>query len=51
MTYQHATSGGKARWPSWTFDPDDTLGAWLVTVLAVLPSGTELRDNNSFSLR
>jgi hypothetical protein len=30
---------------------EDPHGAWLVTVLAVLPSGTELRANKSISVR
>ena len=51
MTYRTTTSAGKARWNQLVIDPGDTPGEWLVTVLAVLPSGSELRDDASFSLR
>lgn len=48
MTYRTTSEGGRARWPSLEIrSVDSPLGTWLVTVLAVLPSGTELRDDES----
>lgn len=52
MTYRTLSVAGKATWPELDIDsPDDPHGAWLVTVLAVLPSGTELRANKSLIVR
>jgi hypothetical protein len=52
MTYRTITVGGNAAWAELDIDsPDDPHGAWLVTVLAILPSGTELRANKSLTVR
>lgn len=52
MTYRTTSVGGRATWPQMNIDsPDGPLGTWLVTVLAVLPSGTELRDDESIIVR
>jgi len=52
MTYRTLTVAGRATWSELDIDsPDDPHGAWLVTVLAVLPSGTELRANKSLMVR
>lgn len=50
-TYQATTQGGRARFDGLELDPGEASGEWLVTVLAVLPSGLELRDDGSFSLQ
>ena len=50
-TYRTTAKAGKARWTNLQINPGDTPGQWLVTVLAMLPSGTELRQDGSFSLR
>jgi len=52
MTYVTSSAGGLATWPSVEVaGGGEAVGAWLVTVLAVLPSGTELREDESFSVR
>jgi hypothetical protein len=52
ITYRTTSRGGRAHWPSLEIQSvDSPLGTWLVTVLAVLPSGTELRDNESVIVR
>jgi hypothetical protein len=51
-TYRAVTAGGEARWPGMIVAGDArAVGTWLVTVLAVLPSGEELRGDASFSVR
>ncbi len=49
-TYRTTAKSGRARWTT-QINSGDTPGQWLVTVLAMLPSGTELRQDDSFSLR
>jgi len=49
-TYSATTVNGRARVTNLTIDPTDATGPWLVTGLATLPSGTELRADTSFSL-
>lgn len=49
-TYAVTTSGGRARFGSLKIQPGDAPGTWLVTALATLPSGIELRADASFSL-
>jgi hypothetical protein len=52
LTYRTLSVGGQATWPELDIaSVDDPQGSWLVTVLAVLPSGTELRANKSISVR
>ncbi len=52
MTYRTLSAAGSATWSELDIDsPDDPHGSWLVTVLAVLPSGTELRANKSLMVR
>jgi hypothetical protein len=52
MTYRTLTVAGNAAWAELDINsPDDPHGAWLVTVLAVLPSGTELRANKTLMVR
>jgi hypothetical protein len=52
QTYRTLTVAGTATWAELDIDsPDDPHGAWLVTVLAVLPSGTELRASKSLMVR
>lgn len=52
LTYRTLSIAGKASWPDLEIaGADDPQGSWLVTVLAVLPSGTELRANKSVSVR
>jgi hypothetical protein len=52
ITYRTLSVAGEATWPEIDIrSTDDPHGAWLVTVLAVLPSGTELRANKSISVR
>jgi hypothetical protein len=50
VTYRVTTAGGRARWNDLTLESGDSSGVWLVTVLATLPSGAELREDGSFSL-
>jgi len=50
MTYRTTSTRGVARWNDLVVDPADSTGVWLIGVLAVLPSGLELRDDESFSL-
>lgn len=52
LTYRTLSIAGKATWPDLEIaSADDPLGSWLVTVLAVLPSGTELRANKFLTVR
>ncbi|HLB44923.1 MAG TPA: hypothetical protein VJK49_06005 [Candidatus Limnocylindrales bacterium] len=52
MTYRTSSVAGRATWPEMDIaNLDDPLGTWLVTVLAVLPSGAELRDDESLTVR
>jgi hypothetical protein len=52
ITYRTVSVAGVAKWPDLDIaSADDPHGAWLVTVLAVLPSGTELRANKSLNVR
>lgn len=52
MTYVTESVGGLASWPSLEVSGGaEAVGTWLVTVLAVLPAGTELREDESFSVR
>lgn len=52
ITYRTLSVAGEAQWPELDIaSADDPHGSWLVTVLAVLPSGTELRANKSLSVR
>lgn len=52
ITYRTLSVAGEATWPELDIrSTDDPRGAWLVTALAVLPSGTELRANKSISVR
>jgi hypothetical protein len=52
MTYRTLSAAGRATWSELDIaSPDDPHGTWLVTVLAVLPSGTELRANQSITVR
>jgi hypothetical protein len=52
MTYVTESVAGLASWPSLELSGGtEAVGTWLVTVLAVLPSGTELREDESFSVR
>ena len=52
MTYVTTSAGGLASWPSLEVTGgDEAVGTWLVTVMAVLPAGTELREDASFSVR
>ena len=52
-TYRATTSdGGRATWPNMVVTGDaSATGAWLVTALATLPSGQELRGSASFSVQ
>lgn len=51
-TYRTTTIGGQAAWPDLQLvDEGSARGTWLVTVLALLPSGAELRENQTFSVR
>lgn len=50
MTYQVSMTNGRARFSDLTLESGDASGEWLVTALVVLPSGTELRADGSFSL-
>ncbi|CAN5817963.1 hypothetical protein BH24CHL5_BH24CHL5_09350 [soil metagenome] len=50
-TYRTTTRAGRARWPDLEISGGpDARCTWLVTVLAVLPSGTELRADQSFTI-
>jgi hypothetical protein len=49
-TYTATTTNGRARFTGLSMEPGDATGAWLVTALATLPSGIELRADASFSL-
>jgi hypothetical protein len=51
-TYRATATGGVASWANVSV-PDDSrsVGTWLVTVLAVLPSGGELRGDASFRVQ
>ncbi len=49
-TYTSSTSNGRAHFSGLSLEPGDAPGAWLVTALATLPSGIELRADSSFSL-
>jgi hypothetical protein len=49
-TYAATAENGRARFDGLRIDPGDANGAWLVTALATLPSGVELRADSSFSL-
>ncbi len=52
LTYRTLSVAGTASWPDLEIaSADDPVGSWLVTVLAVLPSGTELRANKFVSVR
>jgi hypothetical protein len=52
LTYRTLSIAGQATWPELDIaSADDPHGAWLVTVLTVLPSGTELRANKTLSVR
>lgn len=52
MTYRTTSADGLASWPELEVGASsDAAGTWLVTVLAVLPSGTELREDKSFTVR
>ena len=51
VTYYTEATRGRARWPSFVVNDDgQASGQWLVTALATLPSGTELRDDASFKV-
>jgi Glucodextranase, domain B len=52
-TYRATTAnGGRASWPNMVVTGDErAAGAWLVTALATLPSGQELRGSGSFSVQ
>ena len=50
-TYRATTSDGRAEWDELTLQPGDSRGTWLVTVSATLPSGVELRQNGTFTLK
>lgn len=49
-TYRSTTTNGRARFGGLVIDPGDSRGVWLVTALATLPSGLELRQDSSFRL-
>jgi hypothetical protein len=52
LTYKTTSAGGTAAWPELDIaSVGDPQGTWLVTVLAVLPSGTELRANKAIQVR
>ena len=51
-TYRSVTAGGRATWPGMVVAGDErAIGIWLVTVLAIMPSGEELRGDASFSVQ
>ena len=49
-TYRVTTTGGRARFSDLNLQVGDAPGTWLVTALATLPSGIELRADASFNL-
>jgi len=50
-TYRSVTAEGRATWPNMVVAGDErAVGTWLVTVLAIMPSGEELRGDASFSV-
>jgi len=49
-TYTATAQNGHARFDGLQINPGDATGGWLVTALATLPSGVELRADSSFSL-
>lgn len=52
MTYVTTSEGGRASWPDLLLADDGRAsGTWLVTVHAVLPSGIELREDESISVQ
>jgi len=51
MTYEVPTASGRARYSDLNLDSGDATGPWLVTALAVLPSGIALRADGSFNLQ
>ena len=52
MTYRTDAAAGRASWAGIEINGGtDAQGNWLVTALAVLPSGTELRDDESIIVR
>ncbi|HEY5520082.1 MAG TPA: Ig-like domain-containing protein [Candidatus Limnocylindrales bacterium] len=51
MTYEVVSTNGRARYSDLNLDSGDATGPWLVTALAVLPSGIELRADGSFNLQ
>jgi len=52
VTYEATTSGGHARWQDLLVDGGNrATGTWLLTVLATMPGGQELRGDASFSVR
>lgn len=50
-TYEVSAVNGHARYSDLQLDPGDATGPWLVTALAVLPSGVQLRADGSFNLQ
>lgn len=52
MTYRTTSAAGWATWPELDIaTADDPHGVWLLTVLAVLPSGGELRASKTVTVR
>ena len=52
LTYRTTSVAGEATWPEVDIaGVGDPLGSWLVTVLAVLPSDTELRASKAVTVR
>jgi hypothetical protein len=51
MTYRVTTVNGRAKFGDLVIDPGEADGAWLVTALAALPSGVELRDDGALSVQ
>jgi hypothetical protein len=52
MTYRTTAVAGRAIWSDVEVSgAGEALGNWLVTALAVLPSGAELRDDEGISVR
>ena len=50
-TYEVDTTNGRARYSGLQLGSGDATGPWLVTALAVLPSGIQLRADGSFNLQ
>lgn len=51
-TYRSVTANGRASWADMVVAGDEgAIGTWLVTVLAVMPSGAELRGSAYFSVQ